>query len=95
MIGGGGEADRDDIEGVGGLRSLSRVSVMRIRSWCTDGDGVRSRRSTIRSRIRTGDGLLGRKGILSVVSITLARSRPSVGGGVRDLSRSTSLVLTL
>jgi hypothetical protein len=91
-MGGGGDADLEDIEGVGGLLWTSRVSVIRILSSCIEGDGVRSRRSTIRSRIRTGDGLRSRTGILSLVSITRARSR---SGGESDRSRSTSLVLTL
>jgi len=65
---------------------------MRILSSCIDGDGVRSRRSIIRSRYRTGDGVRSRTGIRSLVSITRARSWP---GGERDLSRSTNLVLTL
>jgi len=64
---------------------------MRIRS-SRGGEGLRSRRSIIRSRTRIGEGERSRTGILSLVSITRARSR---SGGVRDRSRTRSTILEL
>ena len=93
-IGGGGRGagDSERIDGEGDRR----VSVMWIRSSRTGvSDRCRSRSRSTTLSYRTGDGLRGRMGIRSLVSITLARSR-SGGDGDRDRSRSTRrLVLTL